>query len=142
MWENGTMHDLVIRNGKIVDGSGAPAFSGDVAIDDGMITSVGGKAGGARREIDATGLIVTPGWVDIHTHYDGQATWDPVMGPSSWHGVTTAIMGNCGVGFAPVRADAHDFLIELMEGVEDIPGSALAEGIDWKWESFPEYLDA
>ncbi len=103
---------------------------------------MGKVTGTARREIDATGMIVTPGWVDIHTHYDGQATWDAVMGPSSWHGVTTAIMGNCGVGFAPVRADAHDFLIELMEGVEDIPGSALAEGIDWKWESFPEYLDA
>ena len=136
------MHDLVIRGGMVIDGTGAPPRCADVAVDGDKITAVGDIAAKGRREIDATGLIVTPGWVDIHTHYDGQATWDPVMGPSSWHGVTTAIMGNCGVGFAPVRADAHDFLIELMEGVEDIPGSALAEGIDWKWESFPEYLDA
>ena len=136
------MHDLVIRGGMVVDGTGAPPRRADVAVDGDKITAVGDIAAKGRREIDATGLIVTPGWVDIHTHYDGQATWDPLMGPSSWHGVTTAIMGNCGVGFAPVRADAHDFLIELMEGVEDIPGSALAEGIDWKWESFPEYLDA
>ena len=136
------MHDLVIRGGMVIDGTGAAPRRADVAVDGDKITAVGDIAAKGRREIDATGLIVTPGWVDIHTHYDGQATWDPVMGPSSWHGVTTAIMGNCGVGFAPVRADAHDFLIELMEGVEDIPGSALAEGIDWKWESFPEYLDA
>jgi N-acyl-D-amino-acid deacylase len=136
------MHDLVIRGGMVVDGTGSPPRRADVAVDGDKITAVGEIAAKGRREIDATGLVVTPGWVDIHTHYDGQATWDPVMGPSSWHGVTTAIMGNCGVGFAPVRADAHDFLIELMEGVEDIPGSALAEGIDWKWESFPEYLDA
>ncbi len=136
------MHDLVIRGGMVVDGTGAPPRRADVAVDGDKITAVGDIAAKGRREIDATGLIVTPGWVDIHTHYDGQATWDPLMGPSSWHGVTTAIMGNCGVGFAPVRADAHEFLIELMEGVEDIPGSALAEGIDWKWETFPEYLDA
>ena len=136
------MHDLVIRGGMVVDGTGAPPRRADVAVDGDKISAVGDIAAKGRREIDATGLIVTPGWVDIHTHYDGQATWDAVMGPSSWHGVTTAIMGNCGVGFAPVRADAHDFLIELMEGVEDIPGSALAEGIDWKWETFPEYLDA
>jgi N-acyl-D-amino-acid deacylase len=136
------MHDLVIRGGMVVDGTGAPPRRADVAVDGDKITAVGDITAKGRREIDATGLIVTPGWVDIHTHYDGQATWDPLMGPSSWHGVTTAIMGNCGVGFAPVRADAHDFLIELMEGVEDIPGSALAEGIDWKWETFPEYLDA
>jgi len=136
------MHDLVIRGGMVIDGTGAAPRRADVAVDGDKISAVGDIAAKGRREIDATGLIVTPGWVDIHTHYDGQATWDPVMGPSSWHGVTTAIMGNCGVGFAPVRADAHDFLIELMEGVEDIPGSALAEGIDWKWESFPEYLDA
>src|ERR1019366_4623070 len=139
---SGTMHDLVIRGGMVVDGTGAPPRRADVAVDGDKISAVGDIAAKGRREIDATGLIVTPGWVDIHTHYDGQATWDAVMGPSSWHGVTTAIMGNCGVGFAPVRADAHDFLIELMEGVEDIPGSALAEGIDWKWETFPEYLDA
>lgn len=136
------MHDLIIRGGTIVDGSGGTPFVGDMAIDGDRIVQVGEVSGSAKREIDATGRIVTPGWVDIHTHYDGQATWDEVLAPSSWHGVTTAIMGNCGVGFAPVRPDAHNFLIELMEGVEDIPGSALHEGIDWKWESFPEYLDA
>src|SRR5713101_1346857 len=136
------MHDLVIRNGKIVDGSGASAFVGDVAIDGGIISSVGGKAGAARREIDATGLVVAPGWVDIHTHYDGQVTWDPYLSPSSWHGVTTLVMGNCGVGFAPVQRGQEQFLIGLMEGVEDIPGAALAEGIKWNWESFPEYMDA
>jgi len=136
------MRDLIIRGGTIVDGSGGAPFVGDVAIDGDRIVEVGQVSGPARREIDATGQVVTPGWVDIHTHYDGQATWDPLLAPSSWHGVTTAIMGNCGVGFAPVRPDAHDFLIELMEGVEDIPGAALHEGIDWQWESFPEYLDA
>jgi N-acyl-D-amino-acid deacylase len=136
------MHDLVIRNGKIVDGTGQPAFIGDVAIDGGKITSVGGKAGAARREIDATGLLVTPGFVDIHTHYDGQVTWDPYLTPSSWHGVTTLVMGNCGVGFAPVEPGKEEFLIGLMEGVEDIPGTALAEGIKWNWESFPEYMNA
>ena len=136
------MRDLIIRGGTIVDGTGSAPFLGDVAIDGDRIVEVGEVSGPARREIDATGLIVTPGWVDIHTHYDGQATWDPLLAPSSWHGVTTAIMGNCGVGFAPVRPDAHNFLIELMEGVEDIPGIALHEGIDWKWETFPEYLDA
>src|SRR5580704_7936307 len=136
------MHDLVVRNGKIVDGSGAPAFTGDVAIDDGVITSVGAKAGAARREIDATSLLVAPGWVDIHTHYDGQVTWDPYLTPSSWHGVTTIVMGNCGVGFAPVQPGKEEFLIGLMEGVEDIPGPALAAGIPWQWESFAQYLDA
>ena len=136
------MRDLIIRGGTIVDGTGGEPFVGDVAIDGDRIVEVGKDLGPARREIAAAGLIVTPGWVDIHTHYDGQATWDPLLAPSSWHGVTTAIMGNCGVGFAPVRPDAHNFLIELMEGVEDIPGIALHEGIDWKWETFPEYLDA
>jgi len=136
------VRDLIIRNGTIVDGTGAAPFKGDIAIDGDRIVAVGKIEGPARREIDAEGMIVTPGWVDIHTHYDGQATWDPLLAPSSWHGVTTAIMGNCGVGFAPVRPDAHKFLIELMEGVEDIPGVALTEGIDWTWESFPEYLDA
>jgi N-acyl-D-amino-acid deacylase len=136
------VRDLIIRNGTIVDGTGAAPFKGDIAIDGDRIVAVGEVSGPARRVIDAEGMIVTPGWVDIHTHYDGQATWDPLLAPSSWHGVTTAIMGNCGVGFAPVRPDAHEFLIELMEGVEDIPGVALTEGIDWKWESFPEYLDA
>jgi N-acyl-D-amino-acid deacylase len=136
------MRDLIIRNGTIVDGTGSAPYIGDVAIQGDRIVEVGQVSGQGRREIDATGKIVTPGWVDIHTHYDGQATWDPLLAPSSWHGVTTAIMGNCGVGFAPVRPDAHNFLIELMEGVEDIPGIALHEGMDWKWESFPEYLDA
>ena len=136
------MHDLVIRGGTIVDGTGAAPRTGDVAIDDGRVTEVGGKAGAAEREIDADGQIVTPGFVDIHTHYDGQVTWDPYLTPSSWHGVTTVVMGNCGVGFAPVKPDKHDWLIGLMEGVEDIPGTALSEGITWEWETFPEYLDA
>ncbi|MEO2168867.1 MAG: amidohydrolase family protein [bacterium] len=135
------MHDLVIIGGTIVDGTGAERFEGDVAIDDGRIAAVGRVAERGRREHDAKGRLVTPGWVDIHTHYDGQATWDPILAPSSWHGVTTLVMGNCGVGFAPVREDQHDFLIELMEGVEDIPGTALHEGIRWGWETFPEYLD-
>jgi N-acyl-D-aspartate/D-glutamate deacylase len=136
------MADLVIRNGTIVDGTGAPAFVGDVAVTGGRITAVGEVAEAGEREIDAEGLLVTPGWVDIHTHYDGQATWDDVLAPTAWHGVTTLVMGNCGVGFAPAAPDRHDWLIGLMEGVEDIPGTALAEGIDWQWETFPEYLDA
>ena len=136
------MHDLVIRNALIVDGSGVEAFAGDVAVDGEQITAVGGKLGPAHREINADGLILAPGWVDVHTHYDGQATWDPYLTPSCWHGVTTAVMGNCGVGFAPAHPSKRDWLIGLMEGVEDIPGTALAEGIDWAWESFPEYLDA
>ena len=136
------MHDLIIRNATLVDGTGAPRSTGDLAIRGDRIVQVGRVDGSGTREIDAKGMLVTPGWVDIHTHYDGQATWDPLLAPSSWHGVTTAIMGNCGVGFAPVRPGAQQFLIELMEGVEDIPGAALAEGIDWQWESFPEYLDA
>ena len=135
------MHDLVIRGGTIVDGSGAPAREGDVAIDDDRITEVGEVVGRGAREIDARDRLVTPGWVDIHTHYDGQVTWDPYLTPSIWHGITTVVMGNCGVGFAPARPDRHEWLIGLMEGVEDIPGTALAEGIDWQWESFPEYLD-
>jgi N-acyl-D-aspartate/D-glutamate deacylase len=136
------MHDLVLRGGTLVDGTGAPARTGDLAIDGNRITQVGGKAGAGKREIDASGLVVAPGWVDVHTHYDGQVTWDPYLTPSSWHGVTTLVMGNCGVGFAPADPTRHQWLIELMEGVEDIPGTALAEGIDWSWESFPEYLDA
>ena len=135
------MHDLVIRNGNVVDGSGAPGRVADVAIDGDRIVAVGAVEGRGRREIDADGLVVTPGWVDVHTHYDGQATWDPEVSPSGWHGVTTVVMGNCGVGFAPARPDEHDFLIQLMEGVEDIPGAALDEGMSWNWESFPEYLD-
>ncbi len=137
------MHDVVIRNGLIVDGTGAAPFEGDVAIENGKIVQAGGKvAARGAEEIDARGQIVAPGWVDIHTHYDGQVTWDPFLSPSGWHGVTTVVMGNCGVGFAPVRPDKRDWLIALMEGVEDIPGSALAEGIRWDWESFPEYMDA
>jgi len=136
------MHDLVIRGGKIVDGSGRAAFSGDVAVDDGCISEVGEVSGEARRSIDADGLLVTPGFVDIHTHYDAQVTWDPHLLPTGWHGVTTTVFGNCGVGFAPASPDRHEWLIELMEGVEDIPGSALSEGIKWDWETFPEYLDA
>jgi N-acyl-D-aspartate/D-glutamate deacylase len=136
------MHDLVIRGATIVDGTGGPSRTGDVAVDGEHITAVGEVGDAGRREFDGTGLLVTPGWVDIHTHYDGQATWDPDMTPSSWHGVTTVVMGNCGVGFAPVRPDGKDFLIELMESVEDIPGTALHEGMDWQWESFAEYLDA
>ncbi len=135
-------YDVIIRGGTVVDGTGAKPFTADVAVRDGLVVEVGRVRGTARRTIDADGLIVTPGFVDIHTHFDGQATWDPHLTPSCWHGVTTAIMGNCGIGFAPVHPDRHDFLIELMEGVEDIPGSALAEGITWEWESFAEYLDA
>ncbi|PKQ04667.1 MAG: amidohydrolase, partial [Alphaproteobacteria bacterium HGW-Alphaproteobacteria-11] len=136
------MHDLIIRGGTLVDGTGAPARIADVAIDNGIVTEVGSVTGTAKREIDATGLVVTPGWVDIHTHYDGQVTWDPLLSPSCWHGVTTVVMGNCGVGFAPAKPDKHDWLIGLMEGVEDIPGAALAEGIEWNWETFPEYMDS
>ena len=135
------MHDLVIRKGHIVDGSGAERFVGDIAIDGDVIAAVGKDVGRGRREIDASDRLVTPGWVDMHTHYDGQVTWDPHFTPSGWHGVTTVIMGNCGVGFAPVRREDRDWLINVMEGVEDIPGSALSEGIRWGWQSFPEYMD-
>ena len=139
------MYDLIIRGGKIVDGTGEPAFEGELAVENGVIVRV--ERGGAievdaREVIDARGCVVTPGFVDIHTHYDGQATWDPYLTPSSWHGVTTAVFGNCGVGFAPVRPDHHEYLIQLMEGVEDIPGTALSAGIRWQWETFPEFLDA
>lgn len=136
------MHDLVIRGGTIVDGSGGAPFVADVAINGDRITAIGTQIAGGKTELDAQGKIVTPGFVDVHTHYDGQATWDPEMGPSSWHGVTTVVMGNCGVGFAPAKPDRHEWLISLMEGVEDIPGTALAEGMTWDWESFPEYMDA
>jgi N-acyl-D-aspartate/D-glutamate deacylase len=134
-------HDLVIRGGMVVDGTGAPGRVADVALDGGRVTAVGVVPGRGREELDATGLLVLPGWVDVHTHYDGQITWDPTVSPSSSQGVTTVVMGNCGVGFAPVRPDRHDWLIDLMEGVEDIPGTALHEGITWGWETFPEYLD-
>jgi N-acyl-D-aspartate/D-glutamate deacylase len=134
--------DLVIRNGRVVDGTGAAAFQADVAIKDGRIVQVGAVAGAGAEEIDATGKLVTPGFVDIHTHYDGQATWDQHMQPSAWHGVTTVVMGNCGVGFAPCKPQDHDRLVRLMEGVEDIPFPVLTEGLPWNWESFPDYLDA
>ena len=136
------MYDLIIRNGTVIDGTGADRKAADIAIANGRIMKVGEVLEHAENEIDAKGKLVTPGWVDIHTHYDGQATWDPILAPSSWHGVTTVVMGNCGVGFAPVKPNDREFLIELMEGVEDIPGAALSEGINWQWESFPEYLDA
>ena len=140
------MAELVVRNARLVDGSGAPERMADVVVDGGVITEVvaAGEAStaGATRVLDADGLLVTPGWVDVHTHYDAQVSWDPWMTPSSWHGVTTVVMGNCGVGFAPTSPDRHEWLIELMEGVEDIPGSAMTEGITWDWSTFPEYLDA
>jgi N-acyl-D-aspartate/D-glutamate deacylase len=136
------MHELVIRGGSVVDGSGGAPRTADVAVDEGRITAVDAKLDRGRREIDARGLLVTPGFVDIHTHYDGQATWDPYLTPSSFHGVTTVVFGNCGVGFAPVRPGAATYLINLMEGVEDIPETVLSEGVKFGWESFPEYLDA
>ena len=136
------MHDFAIRAGTVVDGTGQAPFTADIAINNGTITDIGKGVGPARQELDADGLLATPGFVDIHTHYDGQVSWDPDITPSVWHGVTTVVMGNCGVGFAPVRPGSEDWLIGLMEGVEDILGAALAEGIEWEWESFPEYLDA
>ncbi len=136
------MHDLLIKNGSIVDGTGAPRFAGDVAVADGRIVQVGKVEGTARRTINADGATVTPGFVDIHTHYDGQVSWDSMLAPSSTNGVTSIAMGNCGVGFAPAMPDKHNWLIALLEGVEDIPGTALAEGLTWDWESFPDYLDA
>jgi N-acyl-D-amino-acid deacylase len=136
------MHDIVIRGGTIVDGTGDASFTGDVAIEGGHIAAVGGKLGPAKREISADGLLVTPGWVDVHTHYDGQAMWDPLLAPSCWHGVTTALFGNCGVGFAPVKKHHRGNLMDLMEGVEEIPNPVLAAGLTWEWESFPEFMDA
>ena len=136
------MHDLLIRNGTVIDGTGGDRRIADVAVDGDKIAAVGTGIGRGHREIDAEGLFVTPGFVDVHTHYDGQATWDPYLTPSSWHGVTTVIFGNCGVGFAPVRRGSAPYLINLMEGVEDIPGAVLAEGVSFEWESFPEYMDA
>ena len=136
------MHDLIIRDGLLVDGSGAPPRHADLAVQGDRIAAIGHDLGPARRSIDAAGRLVLPGWVDIHTHYDGQAMWDGELAPSSWHGVTTAVFGNCGVGFAPVRPGSAPYLINLMEGVEDIPGTVLAQGLDFRWESFPDYLDA
>jgi N-acyl-D-aspartate/D-glutamate deacylase len=135
-------HDLVIRGGTIVDGGGGAPYVGDVAIDGDRIVHVGPSAARGREEIDARGRLVTPGFVDIHTHYDGQVTWDDRLQPSSWHGVTTVVMGNCGVGFAPCRDEDRDRLVRLMEGVEDIPFPVLTEGLPWNWRSFPDYLDA
>jgi N-acyl-D-amino-acid deacylase len=135
------MHDFVIRGGRIIDGTGKAAFSGDVAINGGRIAAVGGKQGPGKREIDADGLMVTPGWVDVHTHYDGQAMWDPLLAPSCWHGVTTVMFGNCGVGFAPVKKEHRGALMDLMEGVEEIPNPVLAAGLNWEWESFPQFMD-
>jgi N-acyl-D-aspartate/D-glutamate deacylase len=137
-----SQYDLVIRNGEIIDGRGGPSYKADIGIANGRIRAIGRVEAAGTEEIDAEGLLVTPGFVDIHTHYDGQATWDQRMWPSSLHGVTTTVMGNCGVGFAPVRSGDHQRLVEIMEGVEDIPGTALHEGLTWNWESFPEYLDA
>ena len=134
--------ELVIRNGTIVDGLGGDPYTGDVAVSDGVIAAVGTVDDDAVREIDATGLLVAPGFVDLHTHYDGQAIWSDRMTPSSAHGVTTAVMGNCGVGFAPCRAADHDMLVDVMAGVEDIPGVVMVDGLAWDWETFPEYLDA
>jgi len=137
------MFDLIVKGGTVVDGTGAPRFRADVAVKDGVIVEVAPAiVGEAREVIDATGSIVTPGFVDVHTHYDGQVSWDTLLEPSSCHGVTTVVVGNCGVGFAPVRPGREQWLVQLMEGVEDIPGTALHEGIEWTWESFPEYLDA
>src|SRR5437588_11639483 len=129
--------DCVIRNGTLVDGTGREPVVADVAIRDGRIAEIGKFAGSGKEEIDATGRLVTPGFVDIHTHYDGQAIWDDRLAPSSWHGVTTAVIGNCGVGFAPVRPGDRERLVELMEGVEDIPGTALPDGLDWAWQRVP-----
>ncbi len=136
------MFEMIIRNGTIIDGTGRDRYVADIGINDGKIVKIGEIKESSINIIDAENKLVTPGWVDVHTHYDGQATWDPILAPSSWHGVTTVVMGNCGVGFAPVKPKDREFLIELMEGVEDIPGAALSEGINWQWESFPEYLDA
>jgi N-acyl-D-aspartate/D-glutamate deacylase len=136
------MHDLIIKGGTLVDGTGGQAFTADVAVKNGRVVEVGKITGHAKRTMVADGLMVTPGWVDIHTHYDGQVSWDPYLSPSSWHGVTTAVMGNCGVGFAPAHVHQREWMMELMEGVEDIPGAVLSEGLKWEWESFPEYMDA
>ncbi len=138
------MYDLIIKNGRIVDGTGKDAFVGDIAIQDGVVAEIGQISGAAKKELDATGYLVAPGWVDTHSHMDGQATWDPFCSPANHHGITTLVMGNCGIGFAPCKPTelAHQQLIEVVEDVEDIPGTALVEGIKWNWETFPEYLDA
>ncbi|MBV8189883.1 MAG: amidohydrolase family protein, partial [Alphaproteobacteria bacterium] len=134
--------DLVVRGGTLADGTGGALFEADVAVQDGRIAEIGRVAGAGREEIDASGLLVTPGFVDIHTHYDGQATWDDRFNPSSGHGVTTVLMGNCGVGFAPCRPEDRETLMSVMEGVEDIPEIVMREGLPWNWQSFPDYLEA
>src|SRR6201988_4552241 len=135
-------YDLIIRNGTIVNGLGVEPYVGDVAVSDGVIAAVGAVNGAvATREIAATGLLVPPGFVDLHTHYDGQSIWSERLTPSSAHGVTTVVMGNCGVGFAPCRQEDHDVLVDVMAGVEDIPGVVMTDGLPWTWETFPEYLD-
>ncbi len=131
----------MVRAGRVVDGTGAPERTADVAIHDGVIVEVGRVGARGVREIDADGALVVPGFVDVHTHYDGQATWDDRLLPSSAHGVTTVVAGNCGIGFAPARPEHRELLIELMQGVEDLPGAVLHEGLTWNWESFPSYLD-
>ena len=136
------MFDLILKGGTVVDGTGGPTVTADVAIQDGKIVEVGRVTAAARETINADGLLVAPGWIDVHSHYDGQVTWDDRVTPSLWHGVSTVVMGNCGVGFAPVKAERRDWLIGLMEGVEDIPGTALSDGIVWDWETFPEYMRA
>ena len=135
-------HDVVVRNGNVVDGTGTEAFEADIAVKDGKIVGVGDVSARGAEEIDAKGKMVTPGFVDIHTHYDGQAVWDTHLAPSAWHGVTSVVVGNCGVGFAPCRPADREKLVELMEGVEDIPAPVMHEGLKWQWESFPEYLAA
>ena len=136
-------HDLIIRNGTIIDGTGSQGYRADVAIDGDRITAIGDlSAAQAAREIDASGLIVSPGFVDLHTHLDAQVAWDPMMTSSSWHGITTVLIGNCGVTFAPVAPDHRVFLAEMMESVEDVPREAILGGLSWDWSTYPEYLDA
>ncbi|MCX7202529.1 MAG: amidohydrolase family protein, partial [Burkholderiales bacterium] len=134
--------DLIIRGGSVHDGLGNPAKAADVAVKDGRIAAIGQVSGTATQEIDAKGLLVTPGFVDVHTHYDGQSTWENRLAPSSFHGVTSVVMGNCGVGFAPCKPDQRDILVKVMEGVEDVPEVVMTEGLPWNWETFPQYLDA
>jgi len=135
------MHDLVIRHGTIIDGTGAPAFEADIAIDNGKISRIGGQIGAGREELEARDKLVAPGWVDIHSHYDGQVMWDPQLSPSGFNGASTVLMGHCGVGFAPMRADDRELAVNVMEGLEDIPGATLRAGVGWNWETFPEYLN-
>ncbi|MBM3594964.1 MAG: amidohydrolase family protein, partial [Alphaproteobacteria bacterium] len=136
------MHDLVIKNGTVIDGTGAAGFVADIAIDGGIITEVGKVAGQSREEIDASGELVTPGFVDLHTHYDAQAMWDPVLAPTAWHGVTSVVISNCSVGFAPLNRENRDFPLRVLEAIEEIPIEVMEQGIEWDWETYPEFLDA